>query len=140
MLHGKNAFSRIILIFNCDAKPFALGPGVGLDTQCHNFLLPIPTCWYLKTLKNVFPPTPNLKFSLPPTRTPKTSQWNIGCIWSPTQNVRVGNVHFIFWVLISFGGQRKPSFQWNMGLRMPDLTENEPRLSGRNSTGIQQNV
>ena len=27
-------------IFHCDAKPFALGPGVGPDTQCHNLALP----------------------------------------------------------------------------------------------------
>ena len=26
-------------IFHCDAKPFALGPGVGLDPQRHNFAL-----------------------------------------------------------------------------------------------------
>ena len=38
-------------IFHCDAKPFALGTGVGLDTQHHNFALPIPTCWYLKRLE-----------------------------------------------------------------------------------------
>ena len=36
-----------------------------------------------------------------------------------TQISRVGHVHFKFFVLISFafGGQRKPSFQWNMGLK-----------------------
>ena len=38
-------------IFHCNAKPFALGPRVGLDPQRHNFALGIPTCWYLKTLK-----------------------------------------------------------------------------------------
>ena len=60
---------------------------------------------------------PNLKFVLPLTPTPNASQWNIGCIGSPTQDFRVGNVHLIFLVLISFafGSQRKPSFQWNMG-------------------------
>ena len=33
------------------------------------------------------------------------------------QNFRVDHVHIMFFVLISFafGGQRKPSFQWNMG-------------------------
>ena len=31
------------------AKPFALGPHVGLNPQCQNFAWPIPTCWYLKT-------------------------------------------------------------------------------------------
>ena len=38
-------------IFHCDAKPFALGTGVGLDTQHHNFALPIATCWCLKMLE-----------------------------------------------------------------------------------------
>ena len=42
-------------IFHCDAKPFALGTGVGLDPQCHNFALPIPTCWYLKTQNLRYP-------------------------------------------------------------------------------------
>ena len=111
-------------IFHCDATPFTLGPGVGLELQCHNFALPIPTCLYLKTLKIVFPPTPNLKFVLPPTPTPNTSQWNIGCVGSPTQNFHVGNVHFFVLVLISFafGNQRKPSFQWNMGFILPRIS------------------
>ena len=77
-------------IFHCDAKPFALGTGVGLDPQRHNFALPIPTCWYLK------PPTPNLKFALPPTRNRNASQWNIGCVGPQTQISCVGHVHFIF--------------------------------------------
>ena len=42
-------------IFHCDAKPFALGPGVGLDPQRHNFALKIPT------LKFALPPTRNIK-------------------------------------------------------------------------------
>ena len=75
-------------IFHCDAKPFALGPG-------HNFALPIPTCWYLKMLKFALPSTLMLKFALPPMPTPNASQLNIGCVGSPTQNFRDGNVHFI---------------------------------------------
>ena len=71
-------------IFHCAAKPSALGPGVGLDPQRHNFLLGIPTCWYLKTLKFALPPMPNLKFALCPTRTPNVSQWNISCVGSPS--------------------------------------------------------
>ena len=43
-------------------------------------------------------PTPNLKFALPQTQNPNASQWNIGCVGSQTQNVCVGNVHFIFFV------------------------------------------
>ena len=36
----------------------------------------IPTCWYILAL----PPTPILKFALPPTPTPDASQWNIGVV------------------------------------------------------------
>ena len=81
----------------------------------HNLVLPIPTCWYLKTRKFALPPMPNLKFALSPTRNPNPSQWNIGCVGYQTQNLLVGNVHLKFFVVISFafGGQRKPSFQWN---------------------------
>ena len=39
-------------------------------------------------------------------------QWNIGGVGSPTQNFRVGHVHFM---LFMSGTQRKLVFQWNMG-------------------------
>ena len=42
------SFARIKSIFHCDAKPFALGSGVGLHPQHENFALGIPTCCYLK--------------------------------------------------------------------------------------------
>ena len=63
-------------IFHCDAKPFALGPGVGLNPNA-TIVLGIPTYWYLKTLK----------LALPPTQNPNASQCNIGCVGSPTQNL-----------------------------------------------------
>ena len=94
------------LIFHCNTKPLASGPCVGLHPQRDHFALPIPTC-YLKTLK----------FALLPTQNPNASQWKIGSVGYQTQNFRVDHVHFMFFVLISFafGGQHKPSFQWNMG-------------------------
>ena len=63
---------------------------------------------------------PNLKFALPPTPNPNTNQWNICCVGSQTEIFRVGHVHFILFVSISFafGSQRKPGFRWNMGLRL----------------------
>ena len=85
-------------IFHCDAKPLALGPLVWLDPKCDDFALPIPTCWYLKMLKFALPLTPTLKFALPPTRNPNTSQWNIGCVGSPMQNFCVGHVHFMLFI------------------------------------------
>ena len=73
----------------------------------------IPTCWYL------FFSMPNLKIASPPTATPNASQWNIGCVGSPTQNFCIGHVHFMLFVLISFAlvTQREPSLQWNMDFR-----------------------
>ena len=55
-----------------------------------------------------------------PTPTPDASQWNIGCIGSLALGLCVGNVHFMFFVLISFASdtRRKPVFQWNMGLKV----------------------
>ena len=52
-------------------------------------------------------------------KTPNASQWNIGCFGYQTQNLRVGHVHFMLFVSISFalGSQCKRSFQWNMGLK-----------------------
>ena len=82
-------------------KQVALGPGVGLAPQRHYFALGIPTCWYLKMLKFVFPRR----------KTPA------GCVVSLALGLCVGHVHFIFFVLISFAfsSRRKRSFQWNMG-------------------------
>ena len=103
-------------MFHCDAIFFALGPRVGLDPQQENFVLRIPTCWYLKTLKFALPSTPNLKFALPPMPNPNASQWNIGCVGSQTQNFCIGHVHLNFLVSISFA--LASVFQWNMGLRI----------------------
>ena len=51
---------------------------------------------------------------------PNTSQWNVGCVWSPTQNFHIGHVHFMLFVLISFAlvTQHEPSLQWNIGLKV----------------------
>ena len=110
-------------IFHCDAKPLALGPGVGLDPQRHNFVLGIPTCWYLKTRKFALPPTPNLKFAFPPTRNPNASQWNRGGVGSSGVGACIGHAHFKLFVSISFafGCQHKCSFHWNMGFTLPNV-------------------
>ena len=48
--------------------------------------------------------TPNAKhkIALPPTQTPNASQWNIVCAGSPGVGSHVGNVHFIFFLSMSF--------------------------------------
>ena len=102
-------------IFHCNAKYLVLGVGVG---QCQNFALEIPTCWYILVL-------PNAKICVSPDATPDASQWNIGGVGPSGVGAGIGHVHFVFFVLISFAfcSQRKPSFQWNMGLR--DIPQNK---------------
>ena len=78
--------------------------GSWLTPQRHNFALGVPTRWYLTTLKFGLPPTRKIKFD--------TSQWNIGCVGSPTQNFHIGHVDFMLFI---------PFSQWNMGFR-PILT------------------
>ena len=96
------------------------GPCVGLHPQRDDFALPIATCWYLKMRK------PEAKSKICVTQ--RKSQLNIGCVGYQTQNFRVGHVHLMFFVLISFafGSQRKPSFQWNMGLSLPYIQSDTP--------------
>ena len=67
-------------------------------------------------------------FRVPLRKTPNASQWNIGCFGYQTQNVRVGHVHFMLCVSISFalGGQRKRSFQWDMGLSVIPIPRLKP--------------
>ena len=64
--------------------------------------------------------TPNGKHEIcvTPTQNPNANEWNIGCVGSPMQHFRVGHVHFMLFVLISFAlvTQCEPSLQWNMGL------------------------
>ena len=100
-----SSFFFIILIASWYSKPFALGTGVGLDPQRHNFCVTytlIPTCWYLRTLKFALPPTQILKCALPQTRNPNASQWNIGCVGFQAQHYCIGHVHFMLFVSISF--------------------------------------
>ena len=54
-------------------------------------------------------------------------QWNIGGIGSPNQNFRVGDVHFMLFMSISFasGTQHKLVFQWNMGFSVSRLKKKE---------------
>ena len=66
-----------------------------------------------------------LKFASPNTKPQHESvEYKISRLrWVPNTKFCVGHVHLMFFVLISFafGGQRKPSIQWNMGLREHDI-------------------
>ena len=103
---SKSLFSHLKPIFHCDAKPFALGTFASSNAKYTNVLVSFALG--------------NANFSHHPTQNPNASQWNIGWVGYQTQISFVGHVHFMFFVLISFafGTQRKPSFQWNMGLRV----------------------
>ena len=86
-------------------------------------MLEIPTCWYILVLPNAkicVSPDAKLKICVSPTPTPDASQWNIGGVGPSGIGAGVGHVHFMFFVLISFAfcSQRKPSFRWNMGLKL----------------------
>ena len=59
------------------------------------FALAIPTCCYLKTLKLCLTPNAKHKICVTPTQNPNASQWNIGCVGSPTQHFCVGHVDFM---------------------------------------------
>ena len=61
----------------------------------------------------------NLKFVLALTPTPDASQWRIGGVGPSGIGAGAGHVHFIIcvWISCVFGGQHKPSIQWNMDLK-----------------------
>ena len=116
-----------IPIFHCDAKTFTLGPGVGLDPQCHNFALGIPTSWYLKTAKICIIPTVKHKICVTPKAKPQCEPMEYRLHWVPnTQFLRISHVHFMLFVLISFAlvTQREPSLQWNMGFSFYFMSKN----------------
>ena len=103
-----------VYIFHCHANPFVLGPCIGLSPQSETFALPIPTCWYMKSLVD---PT---RVSIYPTQVIMNPtlviitqrelveyRWR----WFPHVKARVDHVDFMLFVSISFAF----SFQWNMG-------------------------
>ena len=71
-----------------------------------------------KIVEICFTPKTKPKMCVSPTLNPNASQWNIGGVGSFGIRACVGHVQFRLFVSISFafGGQRKCSFQWNMGL------------------------
>ena len=68
-------FKSLKPIFHCDAKYLASGIGVGQCPRRQNFVLEIPTCWYILGL-------PNAKICSSPAPTPDASQWDIGGVGS----------------------------------------------------------
>ena len=72
-----------------------------------------------KNAKISFTPNAKHKICVTPNAKPQREPMEYRLHGSPTQNFRVGHVHFVLFVLISFAllTQRKPSLQWNMGFR-----------------------
>ena len=57
-------------------KTIRVGSWRWLDPHRHHFALEIPTLWY---------PNAKHKICVPPTQNLNASQWNIGCVGSPSQ-------------------------------------------------------
>ena len=91
-------------IFHCDPKPFALGPGVGLD----------PHAQFRVGDTNMLV-SKNAKICVTPNVNPQRKSMGYRLSWVPNEKCSVGHVHFIFLVSISFA--LGPFFQWNMDLR-----------------------
>ena len=118
--YAQNEEETHVLVFAFGMEPFFDTSMLVLVAHNQNFVLGIPTCWYLKTLKFALPPTQMLKFALPHTQTLNGSRWNIGHVGSPTRGAGVGHVDFILFVLflVALGTQRKCDIQWNTGFRI----------------------
>ena len=115
-------------IFHCNAKLLILGTCVGLDPQQQYFALPIPTCWYLKSLADptrattdpTRVPTDPLQALTDPTQA-KRKQVEYRSRWSPRVGARVGHVHYMLFVSIEttrepHGPNASPNAsRWNVG-------------------------
>ena len=86
---------RVKPIIHCDAKYLASGVGVGQCPRRQNFALEIPTCWYILAL-------PNAKICVIPDAKPQHQPVEYSLHWVLAIGFRVGHLHFIFCVSISF--------------------------------------
>ena len=60
-------------IFHCDAKPFLLGPRIGLDPKCHNFTLGYQRVT-IEKVKICVTPNANAKICVTPNANPQHEQ------------------------------------------------------------------
>ena len=103
-------FNTFKPVFHQNANPLALGPRVGHDTQCEDFVLPIPTYWYLKTLVD-----PTQSYNVRNAGKGIALVMSISC--------------FMCSVSLYKGCQSKRGFWWNMGFtnrylrRIPTCTD-----------------
>ena len=87
------------------------------------------------------PPDANPKICVSPDANPRRQSVEYRWRWASGVGAGVEHVHFMFFVLISFGfcSQRKPSFRWNMGLTLchtwgSNLLNPDPKSMGRVAT------
>ena len=98
---------KIKPIFHWDAKPFALGPGVGGLSQ--QFCVGDTNMLVSKNAKNAI-------ICVTPTPIPNLSRWNIGGVGSPMQISCIGHSDFMLFVHHFPRWHRKRRFWWNTGL------------------------
>ena len=82
-------------IFHCNARNLASAVGVGQCPRRQNLALEIPTCWYILAL-------PYAKICFTPDAKPQRQPVEYSLRWVLGVGSRVGHVHFIFFVSISF--------------------------------------
>ena len=85
---------------------------IGLDPQ---FCVRYSNMLVSKNAKICLPPNAKHIISVTPNAKSQREPMEYRLRWSPMQNVRAGQVHFMF--LCSFHPRWLPSLQWNMGFR-----------------------
>ena len=115
-----NALAGIlIIIFHQNMNPFALGLRVGYGPQYEQFTLPIPTCWYHKSLVDSTQTLMDISEPMWTQRELQCEPVEYGSRWVCESWVCVGHVDFMSFLSISFilGSRCECIFWWNMGLK-----------------------
>ena len=102
-------------IFHCDAKYLASGVGVGQYPRRQNFVLEIPTCWYILAL-------PNAKICVSPNANPQrqkaqrhlySTDWRYACTF---------HVVYVNLCRVCVGCPTQTRFSVEYGLKMSDIS------------------
>ena len=93
--------------------------GILLSPTKGYFALPIPTCWFPKTLADPTRANNAQQESIMPNVSPKSEPMEYSSRWVPESWVCFMHVHFMLFVSISFalGTLCESVFWWNMGLK-----------------------
>ena len=85
-------------IFHCDAKPFGLGPGVGLDPQRHNFCVRYTNMLVSKNAKICITPSAKLKIYVTPNAKTQREPMEYRLRWVPNAKFSHWPCTFLFCV------------------------------------------